>query len=221
MLTSRVSTPDDPLTRAVEAASDISSPATWDARYVSADTPWDMRRASPPLCALLASGELPTGKRVLVPGCGAGYEVELLAQAGYATEGIDFAPAAAQAARHRIASLPGAQIHCADALDPATYERLGAFDWVFEQTFFCAFPQPRWGEYGRAMRAAIRVGGELIAISMRTAFTDRPPFDSTPQQFADLMTANGFELRQVRSLSEESHPARRGRETLVRLTRIG
>jgi methyl halide transferase len=56
-------------------------PATpdWESAYVLGETPWDKGFASPPLSWFLQLGQwLPAG-RVLVPGCGRGHDVRLLA----------------------------------------------------------------------------------------------------------------------------------------------
>ncbi len=191
------------------------SAAAWSARYDTASVPWDMGACSPPLCWLDQQGRLPYG-RVLVPGCGAGHEVAYLARRGYDVVGLDFAASAAEAARRRVAEYPSARVEAFDVLDPRTYRLLRQFDWVFDQTFFCSLPPARRGEYATAMRCALHTGGELIALSFRTVFDDRPPFDITPEAFTALLTGAGFELRESRLLDLESHPARRGRETLVR-----
>jgi len=54
----------------------------WDARFQSGETPWDRGDASPQLAAWLAAGTL-APCRILVPGCGSGHEVALLASAGF------------------------------------------------------------------------------------------------------------------------------------------
>jgi SAM-dependent methyltransferase len=44
--------------------------------------------------------------RVLVPGCGSGYEVESLARLGFTVTGLDYAPAAIARAQARVDALP-------------------------------------------------------------------------------------------------------------------
>lgn len=190
----------------------------WDARYRDADTPWDMNQPSPPLVHFLRAGMLPAGRRVLVPGCGAGHELPLLARAGYEVVGADFAPRAVAQAQQAIARLPNASVINVDLLDSAS-DTGGPFDWVFEQTFFCALPPARRGEYAAAMARLVRPGGELWALSMRAQNPGGPPFDSTPDEYVRLLSGVGFAVIEVRPLEAESHPARRGRETLVRLVR--
>lgn len=190
----------------------------WNARYASGDTPWDMRQPSPPLVALLRAGKLPYG-RVLIPGCGSGYEVALLAEAGFDVIGADYAESAIAAARKTSPALTDRFI-CADLLAGDVAEKVGTYDWAYDQTFFCAIEPQRRNEYAVAIARLVRIGGELIALSMRAMDpSGGPPYDSTPQEYVDLMSRHGFVEIERRALVEESLAARRGRETLVRMRR--
>lgn len=70
---------------------------------------FDAAAVSPTLASLLDSGALPvSGRRVLVPGCGRGYDVVAAAAAGAAVAvGLDIVPGAiSAAAAHRDATVP-------------------------------------------------------------------------------------------------------------------
>ena len=69
----------------------------WDKAYDIGETPWDKGYASPALNAFLESYPL-TGS-VLVPGCGTGHDVRLLAAQGTEVVGIDIAPSAIRKAK--------------------------------------------------------------------------------------------------------------------------
>jgi len=69
----------------------------WKERYRVGDTPWDKGRPSPPLKSFLARRRVEG--RVLVPGCGAGHDVRLLARAGAEAVGLDIVPQAIELAR--------------------------------------------------------------------------------------------------------------------------
>lgn len=59
--------------------------AFWQARFEEGSTPWDRGGASPQLERWLQDGALPSGARVLVPGCGSGYEVAVVLTRSTAT----------------------------------------------------------------------------------------------------------------------------------------
>lgn len=201
------------------AANSDLGPEAWDARYAAADIPWDIGAVSPPLVHFHLDGALPKERRVLVPGCGSGYEIAFLADAGYLAVGVDFSRAAIVAAQRTIENRSGAQAFLADLLAPGGFS-FGPFDWAFDQTFFCAIVPARRVGYAGAMARLIRPGGEIWALSFRVPPAGGPPFDSTPEEYSELMQGSGFELVERRLLEAESHPARRGRETLVRMRRV-
>ena len=68
----------------------------WNAAYEDENLPWDKGFAAPPLRVFLAGHSI-VG-RVLVPGCGLGHDVRLLAEQGAQVVGLDIAENAARRA---------------------------------------------------------------------------------------------------------------------------
>ena len=84
----------------------------WAGMFARGAMPWDRGEANPALAGLIAQGVLRAGMRIVVPGCGSGYELPVLAQAGLDVIALDYTPAAAEracracaASRHKRASL--------------------------------------------------------------------------------------------------------------------
>jgi SAM-dependent methyltransferase len=80
-------------------------PNRWEHLWQQDDLPWDKGFASPALADVLAEKKdlLPTAQsgrrlRALVPGCGKGYDVLLLASWGYDAVGVEAAATAVKAA---------------------------------------------------------------------------------------------------------------------------
>lgn len=75
----------------------------WDKAWVNSLTPWDAAAPQPALLELVqdpkTSGLLPKSGRALVPGCGRGYDVELLARRGLNAVGADISPTAVSKAK--------------------------------------------------------------------------------------------------------------------------
>lgn len=71
----------------------------WQQRFETGQTGWDRGAPHPQLAAWLADGLLPTGARIVVPGCGRGHELSVLARAGLDVIGLDYTPAAVEIAR--------------------------------------------------------------------------------------------------------------------------
>ena len=81
---------------------DSSRPEFWDVRYAAGETPWDFHGVPAALKAFLKTSQ--TGN-VLIPGCGAGYEVRAFHEAGWKVTAIDFSPVAVERARSQLGAL--------------------------------------------------------------------------------------------------------------------
>ena len=163
-------------------ASDSAEPDFWDTRYRQGVTPWDAGRVPPRLAQWLASR--PTGQRVLVPGCGSGYEVKLFAEHGDDVIGIDFSDAALAAARHTLGKL-------ADRVSKADFFAFRAppFDVVYERTFMCAWPpreRRRWAEH---VAELVRADGLLVGFFFLADKERGPPFGTAAPELHALLDA--------------------------------
>ncbi|MCG3135196.1 MAG: Thiopurine S-methyltransferase [Planctomycetes bacterium] len=188
------------------------SASSWDDRWKTGDTPWDLGRASPPLVRALAEW-FPDGARgrALVPGCGAGHDARAAAAAGWDTTGIDLSPLAVAAA----APAPRCAFRVADlfALPPD----LSDFDLVVEHTCFCAIDPSMRDRYVDAVAGVLRPGGALLALFWLITTEKGPPFGASEAEirhrFARRFT---FEREESPADSEPSRP----RERLCLLRRI-
>ncbi len=147
--------------------------AEWESRYQAGTTGWDRGMHSPALDAWLASGTL-TPCRILVPGCGRGYEVVQLAQRGFEVTAVDIAPSAVQALRVALAAAGlSAQVMEADIFQ---WQPDGAFDAVYEQTCLCAIDPATRCEYAERLWTWLKPGGKLYVLFMQTGQPGGPPF---------------------------------------------
>ena len=169
----------------MQIASDSSRPEFWDTRFRDGVTPWDAGRVPPKLENWL--DRLPPKKRILVPGCGTGYEVRLFAERGHDVLGIDFSDAAIEAAQRELGSL-SSRVRKADffALE-------GEFDLVYERAFLCALPRARWPDWARRMAELVRPGGELAGFYYLDDNQRGPPFGVSRQGLRELLERS-FEL---------------------------
>jgi SAM-dependent methyltransferase len=153
----------------------------WQTRFETGTTPWDRGAASPQLQRWLAEGAIATTDRMLVPGCGSGWEVTALAGAGVAVTGIDYTTAAVARASERVTALGlAATIVQADVLQWAPPQPVDA---VYEQTCLCALHPDHWTAYAAQLHAWLRPGGRLFALFMQAlkegaaeGFVTGPPY---------------------------------------------
>jgi len=187
----------------------------WEARYQTDDTPWEKGAPAPPLLEWLARHEL--RGRVLVPGCGSGHDVRELARAGADPVGIDIAPSAIQRAdthprvgeeRYEVADLFALPGHL-----------IGAFDWVFEHTCFCAIDPVRRSDYVAGVVAALKSHGRLLAVFYIDPGHDEdgPPFRVTREEIERHFDGH-FEMITA-YVPGIAYPGREGRELVCVLRR--
>ncbi len=149
------------------AASQAGGPsvAFWQERFESQRTPWDRGAVNPALAPLLAQGVLPVGARVLVPGCGAGYEVVQLAAQGFRPVAVDYAPAAVGLTRARLAQAGlDAEVIEADLLDWAPSAPVDA---IWDQTCLCALHPDLWVAYAQRLASWLAPGGSLMLLAVQ------------------------------------------------------
>lgn len=133
----------------------------WDQRFSEGNTPWDRGETNPQLHAWLEAGALKPC-RILIPGCGAGYEAATLAAAGFEVTALDYSPEAIALTRKRLDAqgLKAAVIE-ADAL---AWRPERPFDAVYEQTCLCALYPDQWRAYADQLYRWLRPGGTLFAL---------------------------------------------------------
>jgi hypothetical protein len=165
-------------------------PDFWNVRYRSGRTPWDQGGVPAALARYLFShpGE---GSRVLIPGCGSGYEIAAFARAG-------LPPALAERVHHG---------------DFFTHDFAHApFDLVYERTFLCALPPGMWPRLVSRTGDLIASGGILAGFYFFGEKVDGPPFGLEPPEPATLFDARFLLVADHPVPSGESLPLFAGRE---------
>ncbi|HUG77393.1 MAG TPA: methyltransferase [Burkholderiales bacterium] len=167
-------------------AQDSSRPDFWDTRYRGGVTPWDAAGVPPQLTVWLQSKQAP--QRVLIPGCGSGYEVRAFAAHGHDVLAVDFSDAALEAARRELGAL-------SDRVLKADFFSFEAqcFDVVYERAFLCALPRRLWAAWARRVGELLRPGGELAGFYYLDDNPRGPPFGISEEALKQLLDP-GFEL---------------------------
>ena len=192
-------------------------PTDWEANYQQNDTPWDKGGSSPGLVDFLTTE--PIRGRVLVPGCGLGHDVRALATTADEVIGLDIAPSAIKTAR-TFPPVGGERYELADFFDLPPALR-GSFDWLWEQTCFCAIDREMRLAYVEAAATALQPGGHLLAIFYLDPGhedpNDGPPFGTSLPELDALFAPRFTVLREW--LPQRAYPGREGREWLRLLVR--
>ncbi len=152
----------------------------WQQRFENSQTGWDRGAPGPQLLAWLDEGAL-TPCRIIVPGCGSGWDVAELARRGFEVTALDYADAAVA----RTRALLHAQGLVAEVLqaDVLQFDPGGDFDAVYEQTCLCALHPDHWLAYANNLQRWLAPGGRLWGLFMqmvRPAATEEGRIEGPP-----------------------------------------
>lgn len=186
--------------------------------YAGGQPPWDLGRPRDFVLALHEAGWL--GGDVLDLGCGTGENALALAERGCRVVGIDFVPAAIEAAR-RKAQARGveARFVLGDVLEiDLGPER---FDAALDVGLFHVFDDAQRARYVQRLRRWLRPGGRLAL----SCFSDREPGEDGPRRIreAELREAfaDGWRIEAIEPRREPSRGGERTVETwLLRAVRL-
>ena len=175
----------------------------WQGHYDSNDMGWDLGEVAPPFVKLWQEEKLPVGK-VLVPGCGRGYEVVFLAENGFEVTAIDFSEGAITHLENALKerNLKGRVLHQDFFSMDDSHD--GVYDLVLEQTFFCAIAPRQRQDYVLNVARILKPGGMLVGLFYHTDKEGGPPYNTIRQDIESNFSKN-FEIQQLdkTSLSAE------------------
>lgn len=159
---------------------DSSRPEFWDLRYARGETPWDFHGVPAALTKFLTNSQAGS---VLIPGCGAGYEVRAFHEADWQVTAIDFSPVAVGNARAHLGALASSVL-----LGDFFTQDFGTdrFDVIYERTFLCALPPYLWPAYANRMAQLLCPDGKLVGIFFYGQQIDPPPYPLSPETASKL-----------------------------------
>jgi len=165
---------------------DPSAPEFWSERFAKEFTPWDRGGVPEALQRFVRQSPMPYV--TLIPGCGTGYEVRYLSEAGWDVTAIDFSPAAVATAR-RVLGCWASRVVEADFFQFVPPKPVSV---IYERAFFCALP-PRLREAIVARYAELLPpGGMLAGFFYFNDAPNGPPFGIRAEEL-DAMLAPYFE----------------------------
>jgi len=173
----------------MENSSDSNQPDFWTVRYAAGKTPWDFGGVPLALKSFLERSSVPG--RVLIPGCGSGYEIQEFHAAGYDVSAMDFSPAAVDQTK-RVLGFLGERVILGDFFTYDFGQR--RFDLIYERTFLCSMTPSRWPEYVNRMADLLLPGGRLIGVFLYGQRpSSGPPFPLTDTD-AEQLFKKRFQL---------------------------
>ena len=187
------------------AEPDSSQTQFWNKRWDVGKMPWDLGGIPPTLVSFLQRAQAPS--RVLIPGCGSGYEVRAFHEVGHDVTAIEFAAPAVARARALLGPL-------GDKVIPGNFFKHDFGDrrygLIYERGFLCSLPPARWPDYASRMASLLSAGGRLVGLFLYGQEPEPPPFPLTEETAADLL-GRRFRLLRTEAVAE-SVPVYQGME---------
>ena len=157
--------------------------AYWDAQYRAKATGWDLGTVSPPIQELIDTIE-DKNSAILIPGGGNSYEAEYLLQQGFNNiTVIDIAPTLIEVLQQKFVNQPHVKIILGDF-----FEHQGQYDWIIEQTFFCALPPTMRPKYVWKMHQLLAPKGKITGLLFNREFKEGPPFGGNKLEYMNLFS---------------------------------
>ncbi|MCR9172878.1 MAG: TPMT family class I SAM-dependent methyltransferase [bacterium] len=183
----------------------------WASRYQSGTTGWDLGEVSPPIKAYIDQLTDKTVK-ILIPGCGNGYEAEYLWNQGFENvHVIDLAKEPLDNLKRRCPGIPKEQLHQGDFFDHS-----GDYDLIFEQTMFCAIDPALRQKYADKVHELLGPSGKLVGVLFSRDFDGGPPFGGSKEEYLKYFSA--FKDVKMEPCYNSVEP-RQGSELFVSLVR--
>lgn len=199
----------------------------WDAMWQQNVTPWDRSLPNPALIDALdekrdiigastETSDLVQRKKALVPGCGRGYDVLLLASYGYDAYGADVSQTAIDACNklNQDQAEDTAKYPIKDAAigrgsrnflladffnDDLTSHTGGSkFDVIYDYTFLCAIPPQLRPKWAARMSSLLAPGGSLICLEFPLAKSPAlggPPHGLSSDLYVQLFKRPGEDVK--------------------------
>lgn len=184
----------------------------WDKRWLEKQTGWDIGYPSPAIenyFKLISNQEV----KILIPGCGNGYEAQFLFEEGFQNVWlIDISEHAVESFKKRVPKFPVKQVICGDF-----FELEDEFDFIIEQTFFCAIDPQRRDDYCQKMANMLKPTGKLVGLLFNFPLEAGPPFGGDKQEYKNRFSKTFSEV----SIEEckTSIPPRMGREFWINMAK--
>mgnify|MGYP001218290289 FL=1 len=197
----------------MEKNNDINKSVFWEQRYEKGEIGWDLGAETPVFTAI--SEKLKPGK-VCILGCGNGYDAISFSKKGFSVTAVDFARTPINnlqiAARSLSLSIETIKKDIFDLIPDYSSQ----FDYIIEQTCFCAIDPRKRQQYSNLVLDLLKVGGKLIGLWMpldKNIIDGGPPFGVKENEIKKLFSTKW-------KITEECFPtqsieARKGREKLI------
>lgn len=157
----------------------------WKDKYINNATGWDIGYISTPLKVYFNQLENKNLK-ILIPGCGNGYEAEFLHQLGFKNVHIlDITEQPLENFSKRVPDFPKEHLIHADF-----FNHKSGYNLIIEQTFFCALNPILRNDYAEKMNQLLVPNGKLVGLLFDFPLTEQgPPFGGSIKEYTKTFSS--------------------------------
>lgn len=183
----------------------------WNQKWQKGETGWDIGYASPSIVEYFDQIE-DKNVKILIPGCGNAYEAEALWEKGFKDITIlDISDEAIDRLNKKFEHHYEIKVICTNF-----FEHRGQYDFIVEQTFFCALDPELRKSHAEKMFELLKPNGKLVELMFNTNFEKAgPPFGGFKEEYIPIFYPY-FEFIQFEKTSK-SIPQRLGNEIFIEL----
>lgn len=184
----------------------------WTERYLHGQTGWDIGYAAPSIIEYFKKIDDKSVK-ILIAGGGNGYEAASLYELGFKNVTLlDFAKPPLETFQKKYPNFPTDQL-----IQQDFFQHKGEYDYLIEQTFFCALPPERRFDYVAHSKRLLKNTGLLIGLLFNIPLNkDQPPFGGDKATY-QVLFGNLFEILKM-DKCYNSIPPRQGSELFIELS---
>jgi SAM-dependent methyltransferase len=185
----------------------------WENRYRNDDAVWDAGQITTPIKEYIDQIQNKDLK-ILIPGCGNGYEFEYLINNGFKNSYVlDYAESPLTNLKNRMTDYNENQFIQTDF-----FQHESQCDLIIEQTFFCALDPKLRMEYVKKMHSLLSPKGKLVGLLFQFPLTENgPPFGGSTEEYLNLFSLY-FEIKTLETAYNSIKP-RQGNELFFIFTK--
>ena len=189
------------------------NPKFWENIYINDDAGWDLGGPTP---VFVNISSIIKPKKLCIIGCGKGYDAVMFAKNNFEVTAVDFAPSAVKYLKS-LAKKNKVTINVLekDIFSLATQYN-NTFDYVIEQTCFCAIHPNKRIEYEKLVYRMLKTNGKLIGLWFpldKDINDGGPPYGTTVEEVKSLFRKRW--MLESEEFPKESIKARKSREKLI------
>jgi hypothetical protein len=197
--------------------SDFLNDEYWQERYENSQTGWDIGYPSPQIIDYFEKKVHHKSSSILIPGCGNAHEAIALMKLGFSNIHIlDFALQPLERLKSKLDNMENCEsitLHHQNF-----FEHKGAYDFIVEQTFFCAIQPNLRLDYAKHVHSLLKDNGILVGLLFNINFSkEGPPFGGNKEEYEEYFNPYFYYLNF--DIANLSIPQRQGNELFIELVK--